>query len=413
MIIIKEINEKRQKNKALYDKAADIRKKADDEKRAMGAEELNQFNAIMDEFDTRAAEIRGDERMLVAAEDMAKIQKAEESAGGGARAGSAEKEARAFKKFIVGGMGGLDDEERALMSARAAEQRAFSAGTANTGGYTVPEGFLARLEVALKALGGMLGAVDLMHTDSGAVLPMPSLNDTAASGELISENAQATADSSTPFGVVNMNAYLYSSKVLPVSINFLLDTAFDEGFIADMLGERLRRILNTHFTTGDNSSKPQGIVPAAALGKTGTAGQTTSIIYQDIVDLFYSVDSAYRANGSFMMNDASLKMLRGLKDSQNRPLWEPSLQVGQPDLLLGRPVVFNSAMADPAASQKSILFGDLKKYKVRFVRDVALLRLTERYADYLQVGFLAFLRADGRLMDAGTNPVKYYAHPAS
>ena len=66
-----------------------------------------------------------------------------------------------------------------------------------------------------------------------------------------------------------------------------------------------------------------------------------------------------------------------------------------------------------AANAKSILFGRLDKYKVRVVQDVRMLRLTERYADNLQVGFVAFLRCDGRLLDAGTNPVKHYANSAT
>lgn len=411
MVDIQKINEKRQQNKALFDKASALRKKADDEKRSMTAEELGQFNAIMDEFDTRAGEIRADERANSAEQAMAKLDAKDE--GNDARGSDADRETRTFRRFLVRGMNGLDEEERAFMAERFKESRAFSAGTDNTGGYTVPEGFLARLEVAMKAVGGLLQAAEIIRTDGGQDIPMPSLNDTGNSGELVGENAQAATDSSTPFGVATLKAYLYSSKVLPVSLSFLQDTAFNESFIADMLGGRLGRILNTHLTTGDNSSKPQGIVTAASSGKVGTTGQTTSIIYQDIVDLIYSVDEAYRKNGKFLMSDAALKMIRGLKDSTGRPLWEPSLQAGQPDVLMGKPVIFDVDMPVPAASAKSILFGDLSKYKVRMVRDVQLLRLTERYADYLQVGFLAFLRADGRLLDAGTNPVKYYQHSAT
>jgi HK97 family phage major capsid protein len=70
-------------------------------------------------------------------------------------------------------------------------------------------------------------------------------------------------------------------------------------------------------------------------------------------------------------------------------------------------------MAVMAANAKSILFGAFKKYHARQVREVTVLRLVERYADSLQVGFLGFLRSDSALLDAGTNPVKFYQNSAT
>jgi HK97 family phage major capsid protein len=114
-----------------------------------------------------------------------------------------------------------------------------------------------------------------------------------------------------------------------------------------------------------------------------------------------------------MLNDASVKVIRKLKDSQNRPLWEPSVQVGQPDMLLGFPVKINNDIATMAASARSILFGDFSKYKIRQVLDTQVARLNERLMDKLQVGFIGFLRAGGALLDAGTHPVVYYANSAT
>ena len=154
-------------------------------------------------------------------------------------------------------------------------------------------------------------------------------------------------------------------------------------------------------------------VTASSVGKTGATGQTATVIYDDIVDLVYSVDKAYRQNAKFMMNDSTVKAIRKLKDGNGLPLWQPTLQAGEPDSLIGYPVVINNDVAAMAASAKSILFGDFKKYKVRRVKDVTLLRLVERYAEAHQVGFLAFARFDGDLLDAGTDPIKHYANPAS
>ena len=322
----------------------------------------------------------------------------------------------AFRSFLVNGISGLTPEQRQVMQASFRsdpEMRAFSAGTDNTGGYTVPEDFYNQLEVAMQAYGGMLEAGDIIRTDSGATMPMPTFNYTGVAASILSENTQASSDSSTPFGVVNLDAYMYVSPILPVSYQFLQDSAFGEGFLADALGESLGRGLNAHLTTGTGSSQPNGIVTAATLGKTGATGQTATVTYDDLIDLVHSVDPAYRPQARWMFHDSTLKVVKKLKDDQSRPLWLPGLATGDPDTINGYTYVINQSMASMAANAKSILFGALDKYKVRIVRDVSMLRLTERYADYLQVGFIAFMRADGDLLDAGTNPVKYYANSAT
>jgi len=208
--------------------------------------------------------------------------------------------------------------------------------------------------------------------------------------------------------------FTYSSKLIRVSFQLLQDTFFPlETWLAERLGERLGRIMNTHFTTGDGSSKPYGLVTGSSLGKTGAAGQTSTIVYADLVDLEHSIDPSYRPGSAFMMHDSMLKVLKKLVDGQSRPLWQPGLTVGEPNSILGYPYYINQDIAAPAASAKSLLFGQLNKYYWRDVQGIQVMRLSERYSDYLQVGFMAFARAGGRLIDSGTDPVKYYQHPAS
>jgi HK97 family phage major capsid protein len=79
----------------------------------------------------------------------------------------------------------------------------------------------------------------------------------------------------------------------------------------------------------------------------------------------------------------------------------------QPDTILGYGYSINNDMAQLAANAKTVVFGPLDKYVIRRVREMSVLRLVERFADYGQVAFLAFMRADGQLLDAGTHPVMY------
>jgi HK97 family phage major capsid protein len=256
-----------------------------------------------------------------------------------------------------------------------------------------------------------------MYTDNGATLPMPTFNYTAVKATIIGEGSSFTTDSSTPFGVANLGAYTYRSPMLPVSWEFLQDSAFGEGFIADALGRSVAWALNDHATNGTGTSQPRGVITDAVSGKVGTTGQTVSVIYDDLVDLVHAVDPAYRRGALFMMHDSSVKVVRKIKDSSGRPIWLPGYESGVgvniPDTLLGYAYKVNQEMPVMAANAKSILFGEFKKYKIRIVRDVTMIRLVERYADLGQVGFGMFMRADARLLDAGTNPIKYYQNSAT
>lgn len=277
--------------------------------------------------------------------------------------------------------------------------------TPSAGGFTVPEGFVANLERAMLQFGGMLGVADVMRTDTGQELLWPTVNDTSNSGELIGENTAQNSQDVT-FGAKAFHAYKYSSKLILVSVELLEDSAFDlAAQIGSIAGERLGRIQNLHWTTGDGSAKPEGIVTGATSGV--TAASATAFTCDELYALKHSVDPAYRAGAMWMMKDATLLALKKLKDGMGRYLWQAGTAMGAPDTYDGDPIVINQDMASVATGTKPIVYGQLSKYKIRQVREIRLRRLVERYAEYDQEGFVAFVRCDGALLDAGTHPVKF------
>ncbi|MCX7208180.1 MAG: phage major capsid protein [Proteobacteria bacterium] len=325
-----------------------------------------------------------------------------------------------FRSFLMNGISGMSSQEQGIARRymdQSKELRAFAAGSAGAGGVTVPPDFLKKLEIALKAFGGMLNVAEIMPTDTGAVLPMPTFNYTNVLATIIGEGQSSNTDNSTPFGVANLGAYTYRTPILPISYEFLQDSAFGEQYIIDALAGSIARGYNAHATTGDGVGKPRGILLDAAAGKVGSTGQTNIVTYDDVIDLIHSIDPAYRVGSKFMLHDSSLKVLRKLKDTTGRPIWTPGYESGitglAPDSLCGYGYEINQDMPVMAANAKSIIFGALNKYKARIVRGTSVLRLTERYAENLQVAFLLFARMDGRLLDAGANPVKYYANSAT
>ena len=109
----------------------------------------------------------------------------------------------------------------------------------------------------------------------------------------------------------------------------------------------------------------------------------------------------------FMMRDSSIAATRKLKDTQNRYLFEPSLQAGQPDTLLGFPLASNPDVAATALSAKSVTFGLTPKYYIRQVGEVRLDRSDEFAFNADLITFRASVRADGALLDL-TGAVKHF-----
>ena len=286
---------------------------------------------------------------------------------------------------------------------------ALSAYGGPAGGYTVPAGFVASLERAMLAYGGMLQTSDVMITPDGRSMPWPTSDDTSNEGALIGES-QESEEQDVAFGQVTFDAYKLTSKLVKVPFELLEDSALNIGEeLGAILGERIGRTANRLWTTGTGDAQPYGIVPQATLGK--TAANSTAISFDELIELVHSVDPAYRSPGmgaGFMMHDSVVEVIRKLKDGNGDYIWQDSVQAGQPDRLLGYPVTINQNMSDSLTSgEKVVLFGQLNKYKIRQVGQIRLVTLNERFAEYDQVGFLAFHRIDGCLLDAGTNPVKY------
>jgi len=286
------------------------------------------------------------------------------------------------------------------------EKRAQGVATGAAGLFTVPDEAMRPLEVALLAFGGMRTKATVLRTATGADLPIPTVNDTTNKGVILAENTGA-AEQDLVFAQIVLKSFKYSSKMLKVSVELMQDSAVNLAeFVGQALGERLGRILNDHFTTGAGTTEPKGIVIEAT--SAFTAASATAVTTDELLDLQYSVDLAYRSNpgAAYMFNDTSAAKIRKLKGGDGQYIWQPSILAGQPDTLLGHAVVINQSMPAMTTGQKAVLFGDIGKYWIRDVMDITLLRLDERFAEAHQVAFLAFSRHEGRLINAGTNPVK-------
>lgn len=306
------------------------------------------------------------------------------------------------------------------------------------GGYFVPAGFVYDVEKATKFYCNLLdgNTVRIMETATGNVLPYPTNNDTNEAWTIVGEGQQVSDQGQTPnypnqgvapsgqpgdlgLGSITLNAYKGTTGLIRVSLELLQDSAFNlESFLTDAFAVRLGRGYEYYLTQGNGSNQPSGILPQiAASGATPqiAAGSSTndgssntganSIGYQDIINLIHSVDPTYRNGAKFMFHDQTLRFLRTLLDKFGRPYWQPSVKDEEPDTFAGYEYVINQSFPQIAASAVTVAFGQWSKFLVRKVRDLQVLRLDERFADFGQVAYIAFSRIDSKLIDAGTHPL--------
>lgn len=397
-----------------WNEASEMVERAANESRDLTAEEQDKFDRIGADLDAKDAEIRSwTERLERDAEnDKARAEWAQILKTDVQERQSSDIEDDPFVRFIRG-----EGSQRAWdldIRTVAAERQAIRAGatgqdfrdlvkvTTTAGGNTVPTSFLRQLYDFLEVYSGArrLG-VTILTTSSGDNLEIPTV--TAHGTAAIVGEGTALAEADPAFGKITLGSYKYG-QLIQVSNELLADTGVDIlGFLARDLGRALARATDTAYVTGAGSNAPEGIVTALGTGGTSQTGATGLPSYANLVDLVYSVNEEYRANGGqWFMKDASVGAIRKLVDTTNRPLWEPSLQVGTPDRLMGYSVVTDPNMAafsTAATTAKPIAFGDFSGF---YIRDVGAIRI-ERSDDYAfandLVTWRAIMRTDSKLVD--------------
>lgn len=381
----------------------------------MTAEDRAQWDALDLEFEQLDAEIQRDAKHTQRANAINQVDRSgavppsKVPGGGDPENPQAQAYAAAFGAYIRN-QPMTESQTRDLHAGMTTIENAAGVGTGSAGGFLVPPEFRQTLIEQVTFVAAMRQFAEVITTDTGANLPWPTVDDTSQEGAILGENTQISEQDIT-FGQNSLDAYMYTSKLVRVSLQLLNDNAFNlNTWLAGALGRRIGRVQNRHYTVGTGTAQPDGIITSATVGVTGSgsfAGAGGAVTYNNLIDLIDSIDPSYiNGNSRFMMNQTVRKSIRKLVDGQQRPLWEPSLQVGAPDTLLGYPVSLNNYMAVPAQNAKTILFGDINAaYVIRDVSDIAVMRLVERYADFLQVGFFAFQRSDGTLQNASAAKV--------
>jgi len=294
--------------------------------------------------------------------------------------------AESYKKAFWNAMRGRVDTD---------VQNALKQGADTQGGYLVPEEFEARLIDAATERNIMRTLGTVITTGGDRKLPVASGKGTSS---WVEEEGEIP-ESDDSFGQVTLSAFKLATAI-KVSDELLNDSVFNlENYVAKSLGERIAEKEDEAFLVGNGTGKPTGLFNATGGGQVSvTTASATALTLDEMLDLFYSLKSAYRPNAAFLLNEQSLKAIRKLKDSTGQYLWQPCNKEGEPDKILGCPYHTSFFVPTIAAGARTIAFGDFSFYWIADREGRSFKRLDELYARNGQVGFMAYQRVDGKLI---------------
>lgn len=211
------------------------------------------------------------------------------------------------------------------------------------------------------------------------------------------ENSAYT-ESNPTFGQKQIDAYKLTD-LCRVSVELLKDSTFDiEAYLRQEFARAFGIAEEEAFCVGNGTTQPTGIFTENG-GTVGvTAASATAITVDEIISLVHALKAPYRKNAKFLMNDATVALLRKLKDQNGQYLWQPSVQAGTPDRLLGYEIYTSPYVPVAEAGALTIAFGDFKNYWIGDRAGRTVQRLNELYATNGQIGYVATERVDGKVI---------------
>jgi len=268
-------------------------------------------------------------------------------------------------------------------------------GIDSSGGYLVPVEYDSRLVQGLSDENILRKLGTIIKTSGEHKINIAGTKPAAA----WIEEGEALAFSDATFSQIILDAHKLHVAV-KVTEELLYDNAFGlENYLIDQFAKALGNAEEDAFLNGNGVGKPLGIFATTGGGEVAvTTASSTAITYDEIVNLVYALKRPYRKNAKFILNDQTIATLRKLKDGNGQYIWQPALQAGEPDRLLGFEVLTSAYVPTIEAGASVIAFGDYSYYNIgdRGVRSFA--ELKELFAGNGMIGFVAKERVDGKLV---------------
>lgn len=381
---IKDMRE--QRGKAVHD-ARQILDKAKEEKREFTEDEQKQWDSYMDEADDLRQKIEREERL---------VEAERESASQAAPENSREHENQAefresFNKALAYGIHTLNPDE----------MRALQATNDQSGGYLQPdEQFVNQLIKAVDDMVFIRQRATVFTVTEAEKMGAPSLENDPADADWTTELGIGSEDSTMDFGKRQLEPHPLA-KLLKVSEKLLRAVPSAEGLVRDRLAYKFGITDEKAFLTGSGASQPLGVFTASDQGistsrDVSTGNTSTSIQFDGLMEAKYSLKGQYWSRADWMFHRDGVKQIAKLKDGEGQYIWRESVRSGEPDMLLGRPVVMSEYVPNTFTSTNYVgILGDFSNYWIVDALTFRLQRLVELYAGNGQIGFIGRKETDG------------------
>ncbi len=373
----------------IVDKMTALLDAAENENRDLTADEQSQYDAMDQEqsaLKNRAERLNRQDHLRNSLDKPTDNPEKPRITGGKKKSPFAQEEYfDGWRAWMRRGYAGIKPEIR----------NALEVGTDSEGGYIVPEEFETMLVESLQDWNDIRRYATVIQTSSDRHIPVEATLGSAA----WDDEEAAYNESDAAFGRVTLNAYK-ATRIIKVSEELLADAFFDlPSYLARNFGKSFGLLEEAAFVAGTGSTHPTGIVTGASDSGIAFASET-AITADEMIDVYHGLGRPYRRMATWILHDSTVKLIRKLKDGDNQYLWQPGLQAGQPDMILGRPLISSSSMPVAETDAKSVVFGDLSGYVIADRSNRRMQRLDELYAATGQIGFRMFSRTDGKVVDS-------------
>ena len=390
---MEKILEMRQKRAKLIKLARELVDRAEEEKRPLTAEEEQQYSKIMSEVEELRKAIEREERLYALEKEITQprgtVAAGKDQPGDGRSGQLAEETRAAFDRFLRAGVQALDSREI----------RALQAGVDTAGGYLVPPQYF--VNQLIKAIDDMVFIRPLATKfvlDRAESLGVPVLESDISDADWTSELATGTEDTTMAFGKRELTPHPLAKRIR-VSNKLLRQSAIDvEALVRDRLAYKFAVAEEKAFLMGDGVGKPLGVFTVSDQGIDATRDVVvgTDVTMDGLIAAKYALKQQYWRRAAWLFHRSVVERIAKLKDERGQYIWRESTRVGEPDRLLGFPVLMSEYAPHTFATGEYIgILGDFSAYWIVEALDMQIQRLTELYAEANQVGFIARREVDG------------------
>ncbi len=382
--------------KAIADARA-VFEAAERENRAMTAEEQERYKKFMQDAEDLRQRIETAEQ-LAAQEDelrqsLGTVAGGKEQPGDDRNGNPGDEERRvALRKFLRGGVNSLTGQE----------VRALQADADVTGGYIVaPQQFVNQLIKAVDNAVFLRGLATKFTVERAESLGVPSLDTDISDADWTSELGTGNEDTAMSFGKRELRPHPLAKRI-KISNKLLRQAALDpEALVRDRLAYKFGVTEEKAFLTGSGAQQPLGIFTASANGistsrDVSSGNATDSPQFDGLTRAKYALKAQYWPRARWLFHRNAMEKIALLKDGNGQYIWRESVRDGEPDRVLGLPVLVSEYVPNTFTTGLYVgMLADFSCYWIVDALDMQIQRLVELYAETNQTGFIGRRELDG------------------